>query len=332
MFEVRNTGSVSNADRPQIDWSAMNSEIVSVAALQQPETLIGVIAGLYDVGVQPQPDAQYPSDLTAAEEAEEISKDPTVRFEDLKDYQDGGKVKRYKLKPVKPAQSVVLAIDFPDVIVDKGKYFGNSDPKPLRLLLGGEFTPSGGKTIAARPLALTLRKNDKTNNQWSFPFNHTLYKMAVAAKLINQGEPFVPNDIDKLVGKALQFKAQVFLNDGKYYTEKCAFAASLSRGQVVPEYDYSLTHMIQFNADNSDEYLKQLRASVKNTMRNASDFETSKIKDQIGEAFVKGDAPKETQAKVEEKVKTPVKTSTKVKAETVTEADPFNPFDDDVPY
>lgn len=291
-FGVRSTGSNnSNSDRPQVNWEALNKDIVETAGLQDVETIVGIVAGIYDVGVQPQPDAQYLWEGTEEEEAEEIKKDPSVKFEDLKDYQDGGKIKRYKLKPVKPAQSVVFAIDLPDVIVDKGIHFGNSDPKPLRLLLGGEFTPAGGKTIAAKPQALTMRKNDKTNNKWSMPFNSTVYKMAVAAKIIKQGEPFVSSRVDELLGKAMQFKVQVFLNDGKYYTEKCAFAASLSRGQVVAEYDESLLHMIQFDEDNSEDALKQLRASVKNTMRNSTEFETSKIKDQIGEGFKKDDAP-----------------------------------------
>lgn len=324
-FEVYNTGSNNNSDRPQVDWAGMNSEIVEVAGLQEVETIIGKISGIYDVGIQPQPDAQYPWTGTKEEEQAEIEKDSSVYFEDLKDYQDGGKIKRYKLKPVKPAQSVVFAVDLPQIIVDKGKWFGNSDPKPLRLLLGGEFTPSGGKTIAAKPQALTVRKNDKTNNQWSMPFNSTIYKMAVASKLIKQGEPFLPKRIDELLGKSMQFKVQVFLNDGKYYTEKCAFAASLSRGQAEPDYDESLLHMIQFNADNTEDDLKQLRASVKNTMRNAENFETSKIKDQIGEAFKKDDSPKSEDLAKEK----PAKKEEPVADES--EID-FTVFDDDLPF
>lgn len=285
-FSVRSTGSNnSNSDRPKVDYDAMNKAIVEAANLQEVETLVGVISGVYDVGIQPQPDAQFEWKGAAEEEAAEIEKDPSVRFEDLKDYNDGGKVKRFKLKPVKPAQSVVFVIDLPDVVVDKDVWFGNSDPKPLRLLLGGEFNVNG-KNVAAKPQALTMRKNEKTNNQWTMPFNSTTYKMAVAAKLIKQGEAFLPDRVDELLGKAMQFKVQVYLKDGKYYTEKCAFAASLSRGQAVPEFDPALLHMIQFDADNYEADLKQLRASVKNTMRNASDFAESKIKDQIGEGTV----------------------------------------------
>ena len=297
-FSVRNSGSNnSNSDRPNVDWEAMNKAIVKEANLEQPETLVGIIAGIYDVGVQPQPDAQYEWKGTPEEEAAEIAKDSNVYFEDLKDYNDGGKVKRYKRHPVKAAQSVVFAIDLPDVIVDKGIWFGKSDPKPLRLLLGGEFTPKGGSTIAARPIALNKHKSPKTNDQWSLPFNNIAYKMAVAAKLVNRGEGFVPERLDELLGKAMQFKCQIYLNDGKYYTEKCSFAASLSRGQVVAEYDTSLLHIVQFDADNSEDALKQLRASVKNTMRNAKDFEGSKIQAQIGDGYRKDDSGSTPQPK-----------------------------------
>lgn len=326
-FGVRGTsGNNSNSDRPQVNWELLNKTIVEEAGLQQPETLVGIVAGIYDVGIQPQPDAQYPWTGTPEEEEAEIAKDSSVYFEDLKDYQDGGKIKRYKLKPVKAAQSVVFAIDFPDVKVDKAIHFGNSDPKPLRLLLGGEYTPPKGKTIAARPVALNKRKSEKTNGVWSLPFNNTAYKMAVAAKLIKQGEGFLPERLDELLGKAMQFKAQVFLNDGKYYTEKCSFAASLSRGQVVSEYDESLLHIIQFDEDNSEAALKQLRASVKNTIRNASDFDESKIKDQIGEGFKKDEALAKGNSDK----------SSPAKAEPESDGEDFSPdedsFVDDIPF
>lgn len=322
-FNVRITGSnQSNSDRPNVDWAAMNAEVVEVAQLQQPETMVGIISGIYDVGIQPQDDAAIEWKGTPEQEAEEAAKNPNTYFEDMKDYQDGGKIKRYKRFPVKAAQSVVFAVDLPEVIVDKGKYFGSSDPKPLRLLLGGEFTPSGGKTIAARPFPLSIRKNDKTGNQWSIPFNNTIYKMALAAKLVTQGQPFLPDRIDELLGKAMQFKVQVFLNDGKYYTEKCAFAASLGRSQTAPAYDSSLLHIVQFDVDNEEAALKQLRASVKNTMRNASDFEGSKIQSQIGDAI--------TPSKPEEKKPESVKQESTAPADN-SEAG-FDSFDDDIPF
>ncbi len=283
-FGVRkSSGSESGSD---VDFEAMNKHIVETAKLEQPETLIGFISSIVDVGIQEQEDGKMESDLTEEQEAEVIAaaevKGEKAYFETLFDY-EAKKDKRYKRFPLKAAQCVVVTVDFPDIMVDKGQFFGESEPKPLRLLMGGEFQPSGSKRIAAKPLALTVRKNEKTGNKWSMLPNHTLYKMAVAAKIVNQGDPFMPENIDKLLGKALQFKAQVYMKDDKYFTEKCAFAAGLARGQAEPKVDESLLSMIQFNEENSEAHLKMLRASIKNTMRKASDFAESKIKDQIGE-------------------------------------------------
>ena len=300
----------SESSGSDVDFEAMNKHIVETAALQQPETLIGFISSIVDVGIQEQEDGKMESDLSEEQEVEAVAaaeaKGEKVYFETLFDY-ESKKDKRYRRFPLKAAQCVVVTVDFPDIMVDKGQFFGESEPKPLRLLMGGEFQPSGSKRIAAKPLALNVRKNEKTNNKWSMPFNHTLYKMAVAAKIVNQGDPFVPDRIDELLGKALQFKAQVYMKDDKYFTEKCAFAAGLARGQKEPVVDQSLLSMIQFKEENAEDQLKMLRASIKNTMRKAANFADSKIKDQIGvdstssSSTAAVDTPKEVKAPKEKK-------------------------------
>lgn len=316
-FGTRGNNNSSSSEGVKVDWEGLNKHVVETAGLQQPETLVGIISSIIDLGIQQQEDAKIEFDGDEEAERKEIAENPNTYFETLPDYGDGGKMKRYKRFPTKAVQCVCVTVDFPDIIVDKGQFFGNSDPKPLRLLLGGEFTPKGGKTIVAKPLALTKRKNAKTNNVWSLPFNHTLYKMAVAAKLVEQGNGFLPEDIDKLLGKALQFKAQVYLNEGKYFTEKCAFAASLSRGQVAPVADPNTLCMIQFMEDNDENQVKQLRASVKNTMRNASDFEGSKIAEMIGDGNYQ---------KAEEKV------DNSKEEEDLVDSNSNDNFDDDIPF
>ena len=276
-------GSVQESSGVQVDWKALNEYIVEAAGLQQPETLVGVISGLYDLGIQPQEDAKMEFSGTASDEVAEVEKNAGCYFETDIDYQDGKKEKRYKRWPVKDQQSIGMSIDFPDILIDKSPFFGgDSDPKPLRLILGGEFTPAkGADTILSKPFPLSIRKNDKTNNKWSFPFNSTLYKMAVACKLVSVGSPFLPQDIDQLVGKAFQFKTQICFNHGGYVQEKCSFAAGLARGQSEPEFDEGLLHMIQFTVDNEVSDLKQLRKSVKNTMKRASNYEGSAIEAQL---------------------------------------------------
>ena len=109
--------------------------------------------------------------------------------------------------------------------------------------------------------------------------------MAVASKIIETGEAFLPQDIDKLLGKTLQFKAQVFFNKGKdgkqYYTEKVSFAAGLARGQTERQVDK--TYLIQFNKENDPQALKELRAHVINTIEQATNYEGSVIQKQLAE-------------------------------------------------
>lgn len=337
-FGVRGNTQAENTNKVTVDWKALNEYVVETAGLQQEETMVGIISGLYDVGVQEQEDAKMLWTGTSEDEASEIAKNPATYFEDLFDYEDK-KTKRYKRWPQRPVQQVVYAIDFPEIMLDKGKFFGNdkAEAKPLRLLLGGEFTKSGGTKIAAKPLALTIRKNDKTGNKWSFTPNSTMHKMAVGAKVISKDDAFLPQDIDKLLGKALQFKVRVYFNADGYYTEKCAFVAGLGRSQAVPEYDESLLHIVQFDADNAEADLKQLRLSVRNTMAQASDYVGSKLEEQLNKLFPNSrantNAPQ--QAAEPSKAQGNADVPAKPKAAPKASAEPVDTgidFDDDIPF
>lgn len=332
-FEVRTNTQQESSGYAKVDWDALNKYVVETAQLQEQEVVVGVISGLYDVGVQKQEDAKYEWTGTPEDEAKETAAKPDTYFEDLYDYESKS-TKRYKRHPVKDQQSVVLAIDFPEIMLDKSSFFGqeNADAKPLRLILGGEFIPyKGADKICAKPIALTMRKNDKTNNQWSMMPNSTLYKMAVGAKVIKAGEPFLPQDIDKLLGKALQFKVQVGFNDKGYMFEKCAFAAGLGRSQVAPEYDPSIIHIVQFNADNTEADLKQLRLSVRNTMKKATDYPDSKLKGQLEALFpnmVESASDDDGEDKQPEAKPTPAPKA-KVAQKPAKAAEPPIDFDDD---
>ncbi len=283
-FSTRTNTQASSENRPKVDWAALDKYVVETAGLQNEEVLTGVISGVYDLGIQEQEDAKLEWKGTEEQEREEIAKNGNTYFEDLYDYESKS-TKRYKRYPQKPVQSVAFSVDFPDILIDKSPFFGGEpNPKPLRLILGGEFVLKGGTKIVAKPFPLVARKNDKTNNKWSFPFNSTIYKMAAAAKLVNQGEPFVPQDVDKLLGVALQFKARVFFKDG-FYNEKCSFSAGLARGMKAPDFDSSILQLVQFDKDNEEDQLKQLRISVRNTMARASDYEGSKLQEQLLKLF-----------------------------------------------
>lgn len=331
-FDAYGANKTESSDRPQVDWAAMNKHIVETVQCENEEVLVGVISGIYDLGIQEQKPGEYVFKGDESAEREEIAANPNCYFETRDRFYDNGKWLenvRIKVVPKKDAQSVAFAVDFPDVVVDKGQFFGESNPLPYRMLLGGEFVLKGGTAIVAAPQALTIRKNDKTGNQWSMMPNSTIYKMAVGAKLINPGEPFLPERLGELLGKALQFKIRVGLNDAGYLQEKCAFAAGLGRGQVAPQFDESILHGITFNRANDPNALKQLRKSVKNTIQRAKNYEGSVIAGELGTAEPAQAASQVVAAQGNTSVAPAAQNASKAVVEA---SGGFDDFDSDIPF
>jgi hypothetical protein len=329
----------------EIDFDALNKYVVETANLENREVLIGVISSIVDLGTQEQEDGEMVFKGSEEDEAAEIAKYPGTYFEDGPDPNNPKKQVRLKKWPQKPIQSVAVSVDFPDILLNKGQFFGDDsgELKPLRLWLGGDFFIQDVGKVVGRPTPLKVKKN--AAGKWSFDKKHLLYKMAAAAKLIDasKDEVFLPQDIDKLLGKALCFEAQVFFKESKgkeYYTEYAKFVSGLGRGQKAPDFEVS-RNLIQFNQDNDPEALKELRAHVKNTIKRAANYEGSKIQAQL-EALYKSngndsdgsdasddskqeEAPKPTaKPKAEPKATKPKKEE---KPEIV-----FDDMDDDVPF
>ena len=301
------------SDKPKVDFDALNKMVVDTCQLQQPETLLGVVAVIADLGTQKLPDSEY--DLDKEDEGltiEELTvKHSALLAENHPTEKQVGKITKFGKsydsmkkewvirKFVKQAdrQAVAMAIDFPDITLDKGKFFGETEPnpKPLRLWLGGQywnkFIGEKGKMLIQNVIPLKVTNIAQPPAKvWSMNPKSIPHKMAVASKVVETGEAFLPQDIDKLLGKTLQFKAQVFFNkgtDGKqYYTEKVSFAAGLARGQT--ERSVENTYLVQFNKENDPQALKELRAHVINTIEQATNFEGSSIQKQLDE--VRGNA------------------------------------------
>ena len=264
-----------------VDFDELNKYVVETAKLQDRETLVGYVSMIVDLGTQEQPDAEVAFKGDEDDEKEEVAKNPNTYFKDGIDQQTRKPV-RLKCWPQKPVQCVAVAVDFPEVMLDKGKFFGTSDEKPLRLWLGGQFyNKTLGKMVVARPTPL---KVNKKLGDWSLDQKHLFYKMAVADKLIKPGEIFLPKDIDKLLGKSFQFATQVFFkagSDGKmYYNEYINFVGALGRGQVAPT-PITTPLLIQMNKESDEQAVREVRAHVLNTCRLASNWEGSALQKQV---------------------------------------------------
>lgn len=302
-FEVYGVDQKETSSEKKVDFDALNQYVVETAQLENRETLVGYVSMIVDLGTQEQEDAEVVFNGDEEDERKAIAEKPLTYFKDDVDPQTKKPV-RLKCWPQKSVQAVAVAVDFPDIIVDKGQFFGESKPLPLRLWLGGQFYIEGAGMVIGRPTPL---KVNKKLGDWSLDQKHLFYKMAVAAKLIKPGEVFKPQQIDQLLGKAFQFEAQVFFKESKgkrYYTEYVKFVSGLGRGQAEPEL-VTEPLMIQFNKVNEEAAVKELRAHVVNTIKRASNYEGSVIQKQIeslrGGSSQSEDSPKEV--KQEEKPK-----------------------------
>lgn len=288
-FDAYSVTESSGKNESKVDWDALNQYVVETANLRQRETLVGYVAGIVDLGTQEIEDAEVTFNGTPDEEEEIVAKQPGTYFKDGIEQQTKKPV-RLKCWPQKPIQCITLAIDFPDILLDKGKFFGDdsAEAKPLRLWLGGQFYLKDVGMVVGRPIPLkvsNIAPEGSAKPTWSFKPNHTLYKMAVGAKLVEAGKPFLPKDIDSLIGVALQFEAQVFFKENKgkqYYNEYVAFKTGLGRGQVAPT-PVTPAFMIQMNKPNVKEAVAELRSHVINTVKRASNYPGSVLEKELNE-------------------------------------------------
>ena len=291
-FEVRTiAGAVDTegGDGVKVDWKAINEHVVEAAKVETPENLIGIVSVIADMGIHEQEPAAYESFLTPEQEQKALDawQAPFAGaerfwFETIK--QEDGSTKRCKRWKVY-TQEVAIAVDFPDIIVDKGQFFGDSKPLPLRLWLGGDVFEQGLRTMRTGGVKLSFnRERDSDSKEKTLHKLSTIRKMAVAAKVVTPDEMITQRTIGKvfgqLLGKALQFSIQVSFEKGKYYTENCKSPSALGRGQTAPECP-TTPYILGLFAENEVEAVEHLPSKVLTRMRMGREWEASTLKTQV---------------------------------------------------
>lgn len=269
-----------------IDYDAVNTYKVETCGLSaKPKTVTAVISGITDLGLQVQEDARKVSTLTPEGEAALIAQHELegkqTYFEDGIDPQTK-KPCRFQRWPQKPVQMVAVTVDFPQIMLDLGQFYGESNLRPLRMLLNGEFTVQGTRVVG-RPF--TVKHMKHPDGTFAFAKNSTLHKMAEAAEILDDKGYFYAKDLFKLVGKPLMFKVQIYLKENggrKYLQEDISFAGAIPEGLAVPEISNELASQIFYGinfADPDPVALKEVRAAVKNTIKRATNYQGSKMQE-----------------------------------------------------
>lgn len=285
VFNVTTNTQTSGGERKEVKWDELNAHVIEAAGTaKKARSIPGIISGVYDLGEQEREDGEKPFTGDAAAEAKAIAANSKTYFKDGTD--DKGNKIRLECWPQKPVQQVAIAVDFSQVTVDKGQFFGTSNPLPLRMLLNGEFSLSDGIKIVGRPYSISETKHDIGGNKhaWAFAKNNGLHKLADAVEILDANGLFTKNRIGELVGKVALFQFRVYMKPSKkdpsklYFTEEIKLSGPIPEGITAPEIPEGILHGVNLYGENDPEAIKQLRLCVKNTIKRANNYEGSDIK------------------------------------------------------
>ena len=300
-FNVTTTTQNAGKERKEVDWNALNEEVIEAAkTATKARSIPGIISGIYDLGEQNREDAEVVFEGNAEAEAKEIEKYPETYFTDGIDPKTK-KACRMKRYPQKPVQQMAVAVDFPQVIVDKGKHFGTSNPQPLRLILNYEFTLPDKTRVVARPYSIVETKYDdgSAKGVWAFAKNNGIHKLADAVGILDDKGYFKKDRIGELLGKAALFQFRVYMKpdkknkDKSYFTEEIKLSGAIPEGLEAPEFDESILHGVNLFGENDLDSVKQLRLSVRNTIQRANNYAESDIKKLFDEIAPQGQKTEE---------------------------------------
>lgn len=293
-FVTTTTTQTEGKERPVVKWDELNAHVVEAAGNGKVRSLPGVISGLIDLGEQNLEHGVEVSTATAEEEEAEMAKQSEedraakrgVYFADGLD-PDTKKPARLRFYPRKPVQQLAVMVDFPQVLVDKGQFFGNSNPLPLRLPLNGEFTLTlaGGEKVkvVGKPYNIKEMNHAEKGQKaiWAFAKNNGIHKLADAVGVLDDDGFFRKGNIGKLLGKVAQFQFQVHMKPGKnggaFFDEKIKLVGMVPEGVPLPEIPEGILHGVNLYSDNDPETVKQLRKTVKDTQRRANNFQGSPL-------------------------------------------------------
>ena len=138
-FNATKTTTTEGGNKKEVDWSALNEHVIKAAGTAtKSRSIPGVISGIYDLGEQNRGDAE--SDVSEEEfkqrfpeyDGSDSSKELICSKRAGSYFKDEGG-KTFYCYPQKAVQQVAIAVDFPQILVDKGQFFGKSHPLPSRL-------------------------------------------------------------------------------------------------------------------------------------------------------------------------------------------------------
>ena len=336
--------STNNTSAP--DWDKINAEkaeresalITLMETQEEPEVINGYVVGYIDLGTQERNPYSEPYDENKKEHKEKLDSGSYL--------EDGVYVHELKKKvtcimtPSKPAKAFTFAVDFPEY-EQEWEFNGEITKKPYRMYMGGNFWMKNPESAEGKKMAVIqnpMYMSENTNNSagtWALGANSLPSRMGVAAGLANSDGLVTKEDITGILGKCFQFQVRVWNKPDKfdakktYFTENIKFLGKLGKKQVPPEFDENSIFGVNFNDINDPAMLQQVRAICKNSMKLATNWDTSVIKKEIEQAKLDWKANKDAEEGGNKSDNTGAKPETKSTTPSKKVSEPEIDFDDD---
>ena len=256
-----------------VDWAVVNDYVAKTVQEAvhceegSPSSCVGIISGIVDYGCHQDEERVEPMDS-----GDQDVKDWRVRMvnQNRATVDDEGMF-HYQAPP---AQEVGFFVDFPGVIVDKGQFFGTSNPAPYRVLLGGVF-----KGQPSSPTKVNGYLND--NQEWCFGNKNKASMLARATKLKGIKDGFAQHRLLELIGRPLQLNVEVYVSEAGFLQERITNPSPLMEGIPIPEYDDSLLFYVSMKEENDAQSLKFLTRPCKEYCQSALDYDDSVLRKQL---------------------------------------------------
>lgn len=342
-------------EQGSVDWDKWHEHVTTQLKCEKAKTRKGTIVGIYHFGKQAQPPTEYLLDPSNEIQSNNLANSEKTgsRVVRKETFYDNGKTLKdvdVVVTPVKDWESFSYVVEFSKFQVNKGEFFEGIEEgeKPFQILLAHPWFFEGkldDRNVVTYQRLPTKKNFKDAQGRWSYKNTNNIYKMALAAELIEAGDPFHYDQRGDLLGKTFQFSLQVGKNKGGYFNTAIKYVGGLSEDDEAPVVDPDDIFGLDFDSPNPPEAIKALHPQADrvllNTLRTAVNFEGSKIQADLlehGVISINAGAPESTPPEqgAEEAVKSSVSHPTEPDDNSQEGAASggggVNDFDSDIPF
>lgn len=321
-----------------VDWKALSDHQLEVIGTETKSRIFR-ISGLVDLGEQERKPFEEPYDEGKKEHIEALSPEDNrgAKLVIGKHPKTGAQCEMISI-PQRPAQQVAIVLDYPELMINYGKFFGKEDEfKPYREVYGGTFFLTGEKlSILGRGISLNCMADDKAPSGYAYSKLNMISKFATAIGKNPTGTLDQDFDLAELIGGVgvITTGMKVTQKGDKTFTNFWAKDPSPKHEMIpVPEINVP-TFGISFQGGNDPEMLKQLNAPTKNTIKRALNYEGSAIQKELealegGNTSNQGGSEGNVDKTPSQAAQSVTETQTTPKVEASTD---FEDFDDDFSF